>query len=181
LFRRELLTELARAAYETVHELMAQAVEDNQARPGMVVAIQTFSDNLLWNPHLHCIVSRGVWLADGQWVPVAYVSTHAAEMLFREKVFRLLQQHDLLSDERINILRSWRRSGFSIDNDVYLDPSDSQGPRNPLPLYRPLSRLPSKTPLRQKEQLRSLSAQIKKYKSRAPRPARVFAVSSPSK
>src|SRR3990172_806005 len=43
-------------------------------------------------------------------------------------------------------------------------------PRNPISLYRPLPRLSSKTPVRQKEQLRPLSAQIK---GRAPRPARV--------
>jgi len=126
LFRRELLTELARAGYETVHELMAEAVEDNNVRAGMVASIQTFSDNLVWNPHLHCVVSRGVWLADGRWIPVPYVDTRAAEILFREKVFRLLQEHDLLSDERIKILRSWRRSGFSIDNALYLHPSDTQ-------------------------------------------------------
>jgi len=64
LFHRKLLTELARAAYETVYELMAAAVDDPQAQSGMVAAIQTFSDNLKWNPHLHCVVSRGVWLAD---------------------------------------------------------------------------------------------------------------------
>jgi len=126
LFHRELLTELARAGYETVHELMAAAVDDKNVRVGMVASIQTFSDNLVWNPHLHCVVSRGVFCADGQWIPVPYVDTHAAEILFREKVFRLLQEHDLLSDERIKILRSWRRSGFSIDNDVYLYPSDAQ-------------------------------------------------------
>ena len=45
---------------------------------------------LKWRPHLHCIVSRGVWLAGGQWIPVPYIDTHAAEILFREKVFRLL-------------------------------------------------------------------------------------------
>ena len=126
LFHRKLLTELARAGYETVHELMATATDDQNVRVGMVVAIQTFSDNLKWNPHLHCFVSRGVWRADGQWIPVPYIDTHAAEILFREKVFRLLQQHDLLSDERIKILRSWHRSGFSVDNDVYLYPSDTQ-------------------------------------------------------
>ncbi len=75
-------------------------------------------DRFTLNPHLHCVVSRGVWLADGRWIPVPYVDTRAAEILFREKVFRLLQEHDLLSDERIKILRSWRRSGFSIDNDL---------------------------------------------------------------
>src|SRR3990172_9343938 len=63
---------------------------------------------------------------DGQWIPVPYVDTHTAEILFREKVFRLLQEHHPLSDERIQLLRSWRRSGFSIDNDVYLYPSDTQ-------------------------------------------------------
>jgi hypothetical protein len=126
LFHRELLTELARAGYETVHQLMAAAVDDKNVRVGMVASIQTFSDNLVWNPHLHCVVSRGVFCADGQWIPVPYVDTHAAEILFREKVFRLLQEHHLLSDERIKILRSWRRSGFSIDNDVYLYPSDTQ-------------------------------------------------------
>jgi len=51
LFRRELLTELARAAYETVLELMVALVDDHDAGVGMVVAIQTFSDNLKWNPH----------------------------------------------------------------------------------------------------------------------------------
>ena len=126
LFRRELLTELARAGYETVHELMAAAVDDNNVRVGMVASIQTFSDNLVWNPHLHCVVSRGVWRADRQGIPVPYIDTDAAEILFREKVFRLLQQHDLLSDERIEFLRSWRRSGFSIDNALYLYPSDTQ-------------------------------------------------------
>ena len=60
------------------------------------------------------------------WIPVPYIDTHAAEILFREKVFRLLQEHDLLSDECIKILRSWRWSGFSIDNDVFLYPSDTQ-------------------------------------------------------
>ena len=79
-----------------------------------------------WLAHLHCVVSRGVWLAGGEWIPVPYIDTHAAEILFREKVFRLLQQHDLLSDERIKILRSWRHSGFNIHNDVYLYPSDTQ-------------------------------------------------------
>jgi hypothetical protein len=33
LFHRELLTELAHAAYETVHELMVAAVEDERAPP----------------------------------------------------------------------------------------------------------------------------------------------------
>ena len=40
LFHRELLTELARAGYETVHELMAAAVDDSNVRVGMVASIR---------------------------------------------------------------------------------------------------------------------------------------------
>lgn len=50
LFHCEHVTELARAGYESVHELMAAAVDDNNVRGGMVVSIQTFSDSLKWNP-----------------------------------------------------------------------------------------------------------------------------------
>jgi hypothetical protein len=50
------LGELARLAYETVRVMMAAAVEQPHARPGMVAVIQTFGSSLKWNPHIHAIV-----------------------------------------------------------------------------------------------------------------------------
>ncbi len=74
LYRRELLGDLARLAYETVREMMAAAIEEPDARPGMVAVIQTFGSSLKkWNPHIHAIVTRGVFLANGQWHPIPYV------------------------------------------------------------------------------------------------------------
>jgi hypothetical protein len=61
LFHRELLRELARISYETVREMMAIALDEPNARPGMVAVIQTFGSSLKWNPHIHAIVSRGLW------------------------------------------------------------------------------------------------------------------------
>jgi hypothetical protein len=81
----------------------------------------------LFNPHIHALVARGVWTADGQWLPVPYVDPHAAELLFRHKIFKILKKHGLLSDERIELLMSWRHTGFSIDNSVTVYPSDEQG------------------------------------------------------
>ena len=127
LFHRELLGELCRAAYDTVKELMAAAVEDNEIRPAMVAVIQTFSYSLLWNPHIHALVARGCWTAAGHWLPVPYTNAHAAELLFRHKVFKILKKHGLISDERIKLLLSWRHTGFSVDNSVTLYPSDQQG------------------------------------------------------
>jgi len=45
LHHRELLGELARLVYGTVREMMAAAVDDPNARPGMVAVIQTFGSS----------------------------------------------------------------------------------------------------------------------------------------
>jgi hypothetical protein len=128
LYRRELFGQLYRAAYETVKELMMAAVEDEAIRPGMVAVIQTFAQTLRWNPHIHALASRGGWNARGQWVPLPYIDAHAAELLFRHKVFQLLKNHGLLSDERIELLLSWKKhTGFSVDNSTIVYPSDERG------------------------------------------------------
>ena len=127
LYNRELLGELCRAAYDTVAEMMAAAVEDSEIRPGMVAVIQTFSDSLKWNPHVHACATRGGWNAEGQWVPIPYIDAHQAELLFRHKVFHFLKKQGLLSDERIELLLSWKHTGFSTDNSVTVYPSDELG------------------------------------------------------
>ncbi len=50
---------------------------------------------------------------------------HAAELLFRHKVMRLLQDEGLLSEERTELLLSWRHTGFSVHNRVLrVEPED---------------------------------------------------------
>ncbi|GMR23810.1 MAG: hypothetical protein BMS9Abin37_2282 [Acidobacteriota bacterium] len=58
LHHRELLGDMARLAYDTVREMMAVAVDEPNARPGMVGVIQTFSSSLQWNPHIHSIARQ---------------------------------------------------------------------------------------------------------------------------
>jgi hypothetical protein len=125
--QRELLGDLARLGYETIKELMIEAVGDPLARPGVVVVPQTFGSVLNPHPHAHCLASRGVWDAQGQWIPVPYIDTIAAEKLFRHKIIRLLKSKDLLSDERIQLLDSFRHSGFSVDTSVTVWPQDTEG------------------------------------------------------
>jgi len=124
LHHRELLGGLARAAWETVLELMTAAVDDETFRPGMVAVVQTSGDLGNWHPHLHALVSRGGWTLDGEWIPVAFVDEHSAELLFRHKVIRLLQGVGLLSEERTELLLSWRHTGFSVHNRVWVEPED---------------------------------------------------------
>jgi hypothetical protein len=54
------------------------------------------------------------------------VDEGAAEELFRHKVLGLLRGRGLLSQDRIELLLSWRRSGFSVHNRVYAHPGDGR-------------------------------------------------------
>ena len=127
LHHRELLGDLATIAYQTVREMMGAASDEPAARPGMVAVIQTFGSSLKWNPHIHAIASRGVWTPDGGWHPIPYVDAHKAELLFRHKVLRLLRDLELISEERIALLLSWRNSGFSVHNRTTVFPDDTEG------------------------------------------------------
>ena len=53
-----------------------------------------------------------------------FVDEHSAELLYRHKVMRLLQDEGLLSDERTELLLSWRHTGFSVHNRVRVEPED---------------------------------------------------------
>jgi hypothetical protein len=44
------------------------------------------------------------------------VDERAAEEMFRHKVLGLLRRRGLVSQERIELLLSWRHSGFSVHN-----------------------------------------------------------------
>ena len=103
---------------------MVAATGEEGLRPGMVAVVQTAGDLATWHPHVHALVSRGGWTRDWGWVPVPYVDEHAAELLFRHKVMRLLQDVGLLTEERTELLLSWRHSGFSVHNRVRVEPED---------------------------------------------------------
>ena len=85
---------------------LAAAVEQPHAQPGMVAVIQTFGSSLKWNPHIHALVTRGVFLDDGTWHPIPCVDSHNAELLFRHKVLGLLRDREHITQERIELLLS---------------------------------------------------------------------------
>jgi hypothetical protein len=87
MYRRELLGDLVRLAYETINELLSEAAGDRKARPGVVAVPQTFESVLNVHPHAHCLASRGVWDEKGQWLPVPYIDTKvAAEVVCSQNI-----------------------------------------------------------------------------------------------
>jgi hypothetical protein len=127
LHHRELIGELCRAAYETIRELMSAAAA-TMLRPGFVAVVQTFNSDLRFHPHIHGIASAGGWDAEGKWIPLPAIDSRSAELLFRHKVLALLRDRGLLDDDRIALLLSWTdHTGFSVDNSVVVDASDTAG------------------------------------------------------
>jgi len=55
------------------------------------------------------------------------VDSYKAELVFRHKVLGLLRYRELITQERIELLLSWRNSGFGVHNRTTVYPSDSEG------------------------------------------------------
>jgi hypothetical protein len=67
-----------------------------------------------------------------------HVETRSAELLFRHKVLACLRDEGLLTDERIDLLLSWRHTGFSVHNTVTVEAGDTAGTERSLsPVSRP--------------------------------------------
>jgi hypothetical protein len=125
MHHRELLGRLAGAAHETLRELMAAAVGEGAGfQIGMVAVVQTFGGLLNTHPHVHALATRGGWDRSGTWLPVPYVDESSAERLFRHKVIKLLRDAGLLSEKRIELLLSWKHTGFSVRGETHIGPSD---------------------------------------------------------
>jgi len=66
------------------------------------VARQTFGAGARFHPHLHTMITSGSW------------DRPVLRELFQIEVFRFLRERELLSTERIDLMRSWRHSGFDV-------------------------------------------------------------------
>jgi hypothetical protein len=125
MHHRELLGGLAGAAHETLREIMAAAAGEGAGfQIGMVAVVQTFGGMLNVHPHVHALASRGGWDRTGTWLPVPYLDEGAAEQLFRHEVIKLLRDAGLLNEKRIELLLSWRHSGFAVRGETHVGPTD---------------------------------------------------------
>ena len=90
---RELLRELPRLAWETVREVYGEYAGP-AAVPGMVTFLQTFGELVNWHPHVHALVTDGVFLppalpedghppADAAFLPLPECPTGAFHLLWR--------------------------------------------------------------------------------------------------
>jgi hypothetical protein len=113
-FDRALLTDLGRWVTECLRELMVPLAPES-VRPGCVAVLELAGNLLNVQPHVHAIVTSGAFDASGRRFHSLPDGFHRPlEELIRARVLRELHERGLLSEERLRLLRSWHRSGFSV-------------------------------------------------------------------
>jgi hypothetical protein len=121
--RRELLTELGRAAAEATSDLVRREVGDD-ARAGIVVSIASAGDLVQWHPHLHLLTTDGGKTADGSWQPLPEWNATLLMSLFREHLLTRLVEAHAISPELVRKLLAWKHPGFSAHVGESIAPTD---------------------------------------------------------
>ncbi len=104
---RGLLTKLCHCTYESLIVFLRNAMGLKDDVPGVVMSIQTFGNYPdRFHPHLHCIVSNGLFKDNGTFYVMPNVDLKPLEEIFRAKVFKMLKEQEKITEELINNLMS---------------------------------------------------------------------------
>jgi ribosomal protein S27E len=95
-----------------------QAATGAELRPGVVASIQTFGQKINLHPHIHCLVTEGGEPGEGTFHRVAELQDSLLAEFFKREVFALLLGEELISPEIVEMIASWRHSGFSVHSKV---------------------------------------------------------------
>ncbi len=85
---------LFQAVRETLFELMGD-VKYLGAKPGIIAALHTWGQTLVFHPHIHCLVTGGGLTALGKWIGVNngfLLPARVVMALFRNKLIQALRQ-----------------------------------------------------------------------------------------
>ena len=126
LFKRELYGELSwfrlpprsPSPYAATRDFYREHFPALQnAVPAMLVVPQSFGSLLNAHPHLHSLASNGVFDQDGNFHPCPEDLDFSPLVdLFRERTFKMLLQNEATTEERVQMIRSWRHCGFNVDS-----------------------------------------------------------------
>ena len=130
LYDRDLLSDLSRCGWESLKAFFQEAVPEQGAVPGAAVAIQSFGDFLGFNAHLHVLASDGCFYGNGMFRVAPRFEAKQLEEIFRHNVFKMLLSKGKITQELVDMLMSWRHSGFNVYCGPRIQPGDGQAMEN---------------------------------------------------
>jgi hypothetical protein len=129
---RHLLKRLCTLAQESLREYLRTALDCPEGIPGIILTLHTFGEYLDFHPHIHALVAEGLFVRSSEdsgsaqaqtlnsqpstlnFLPLPEAPIKPLEELFRAKVVHLLVGQKLLPPERVQVLYSWKHSGFNV-------------------------------------------------------------------
>jgi hypothetical protein len=121
-YNRKLCNILFRAAWETLKDLYSEVLPFGTAAAAMV--LQTSGAKINFNPHLHSLVADGVFDEQGVFHELGYLNLSKATEIFSHKVMKYLAREEVISDDVIENILSWKHSGFSVWQGGSVQPDD---------------------------------------------------------
>jgi len=107
-----------------------EAVPEEDAVPGAVIAIQSFGDFLGFNSHLHVLASDGCFHGQSMFRVAPRFETKQLEEIFRHKVFKMLLLKGKTTEDLFRMLMSWRHSGFNVFCGPRIQPGEDEAMEN---------------------------------------------------
>jgi hypothetical protein len=106
---------MVRAARDVLVAALRAGSGEPDGVPGTLASLQTFGSYANLHPHLHVLVTEGVFTKDGRFHPATWPPRRELEERFRRRFLTLLRRAKRLSAAYHETLLSWRRSGFSVE------------------------------------------------------------------
>ncbi len=126
-FDRKLLGKLAACAWRCVQAEVRRLLGQDDALPGMIVAIQTHGELLHWHPHIHALVTCGAFTAAGEFLAVPELDKERLRAAWREEVFSLYLTEGKIDAAVVENMRGWPHSGFGAHASAPLAADDRAG------------------------------------------------------
>jgi ribosomal protein S27E len=116
-YNRSLLSGLCLCAKKAIVKYF-KAVTGNELTPGIIAIIQTFGSRINAHPHLHFLVSEGGSDLKGRFLSVSRFNDDLLREIFTREVFSFLIHKQLINQELVKKILSWRYTGFHVHSRV---------------------------------------------------------------
>jgi hypothetical protein len=112
--------------YRIVDRLLTQAYReaDPDGRPGFILFVQTFRDQVTFHPHIHALVTDRVFQPNGVFPVLPPIPGALLEQPLRRAVLEMLLADEAIDEALVAKLLSWQRSGFSVDNQARIETTE---------------------------------------------------------
>ena len=120
LHHRRLLPRLCRCAWKSLTLFLHEYFERRDIFPGGILVPQTFGGMANWNPHVHALITDACWDRESNQYHMPEIGTSdlkVIEKLFAASVFGMFLEEDMISEELVEKMSSWKHSVSGISRE----------------------------------------------------------------